>query len=203
MSPPAHNEAPEAAGTASAPSEAWLARFHSGDRELLAEIYREQGAVLLAVVGGILSGVDRENVVHDLFASLLSSEPMRRGFTGGSLSAWLRQVARNRALDHLRRVKRRRETDLAPGVDPIDPAASPVAGVERDMALRLVERLRAECVPGAWRAVFEARFVQQLSQRDAAKSLGIRRTTLAYQEARLRVAIMRYLRKSDRGLFYG
>ncbi len=180
---------------------AWLARFHAADPEVMRAVYATHVDSILGAVGGLVTGPDRENVVHDVFSRLLSSEEMRRSFTGGSLSAWLRQVAKNRAIDHLRKQKRRREQDLEAVAEPASEHGTPAESTERQLAQRLVERLREHCVPEKWRAVFEARFVRQESQRDAAKGLGISRTTLMYQEARLRAGILKYLKKTDPGLF--
>lgn len=50
----------------------------------------------------------------------------------------------------------------------------------------LVERFQREVLPPKYRALFDARFLRQLPQREAARELGIERSTLAYQEQRVR-----------------
>ncbi|NPC78158.1 RNA polymerase subunit sigma-70, partial [Pyxidicoccus fallax] len=52
---------------------------------------------------------------------------------------------------------------------------------------------RREHLPAKWAPVFEARFVRQLSQREAAAALGLHRTTLAYQELRIRSLLKKFL----------
>ena len=42
-----------------------------------------------------------------------------------------------------------------------------------------------------------ARFLEQLDQRQAARKVGISRTTLVYQEARIRRLLRRFLRRGD------
>ena len=57
----------------------------------------------------------------------------------------------------------------------------------------LVEAFCKMHVEPEWLPVFEARFLRQLSQEEAAKELGIRRTTLAYRELRIRHRLRRFL----------
>jgi RNA polymerase sigma-70 factor (ECF subfamily) len=45
--------------------------------------------------------------------------------------------------------------------------------------------------------VFELRFLQQMTQHEAAHALGIRRTTLAYRELRIRRALRAFLLEED------
>ena len=59
----------------------------------------------------------------------------------------------------------------------------------------MIERFRREVLPAKWADVFEHRFLRQLSQAEAAELLGIGRTTLAYQETRVRRLLRRFLLK--------
>ena len=176
------------------PTDPWLARFHAGDRDALEACYREHFRAVDAAVGRVLDGADRETVVHEIFYRLLSSAEMRAAFHGGAMGAWLARVSYNQAIDFVRR--RRREV-------PLDDAA--LARLETDAHSRalerkaeasiLIERFQAEHLPAKWRAVFRARFLEQLDQRTAAARLGMHRTTLAYQELRIRARRKRFLRK--------
>lgn len=174
----------------------WLERFHGGDRAVLEECYREHFQTVERSVGAVLSGADRDTVVHEVFFRLLTRREVRAGFAGGSMPAWLGVVARNLALDHVRRY--RREEVVAPGVAAAlaERAADPPLEDDLD-ARRLIGRFRSDVLPARWRPVFEARFVAQLSQREAAARLRMHRTTLAYQEARIRRLLRRFLLRGD------
>ncbi len=172
---------------------AWLARFHAGDRTVLEDCYREHFLTVTHAVGQVLRGADRETVVHEVFLQLISNQELRQGFQGGALASWLATVARNRALDYWRRY--RRETSL-------DETAPEVAGgtsgdqLATDLdARRLVDRFRHEALPPKWANVFEVRFLGGLPQREAARRLGISRTTLAYRELKVRRLLQRFLRR--------
>jgi RNA polymerase sigma-70 factor (ECF subfamily) len=166
----------------------WLLAFHAGDRRVLEQVYREHFGLVDARVGRTLRGADRETVVHEIFYKLLSSEETRAGFRGGSLAAWLSTVASHAAIDHARRAGR--ERPLA------EHDADAAAGHGRDdaedeiVARLMLERFR-QALPVDWLPVFEARFVHQLTQREAAAKLGISRTTLAYRELRVRHILRR------------
>lgn len=179
------------------PDAAWLARFHRGDARVLEACYREHYATVNRAVGGVLTGTDRETAVHDVFVRLLSSADARASFQGGSLAAWLSVVARRHALDVVRARGRERGTVAAwAEADAADrDAHAPQAeALERRLeARRVVERFRREALPQKWERVFDAIFLRQLSQRDAAAELGMSRTTLAYQELRIRHLLKQFV----------
>jgi RNA polymerase sigma-70 factor (ECF subfamily) len=168
----------------------WLARFHAGERAVLAEIYDEHFDTVYRAAGRIVRDADQETVVHELFVRLLSNESARQGFRGGSLAAWLTTLARNQAIDFLRRHRREVSLEEAEGAAAAEEEA---AAVEAKL---LVDRFRNECLPAKWAPVFETRFLRQLSQREAAEALGLSRTTLAYQELRVRRLMEKFFVKT-------
>jgi RNA polymerase sigma-70 factor (ECF subfamily) len=173
------------------PGSPGLAAFHAGERAVLEGCYRAHFAAIERAIGGVLGGADRETVIHELFSRLMASEELRRKFAGGSLVAWLCTVAHNQAIDYQRRLGR--ETSL--GTDgPGTPGAS---WQEAADARVLIERFRRDHLPADWSGVFELRFLQQMTQHEAAHALGIRRTTLAYRELRIRRALRAFLLEED------
>lgn len=168
---------------------ATLEQFHRGDRPQLELVYRTHFEDVSRTVARVLSGVDHENVVHDVFASLLADRSVRERFTGGSMAAWLVTIARNRALDVL--AVQGRETPTAEVPERAGPS------FERQLAAReLLGRLRASVEP-KWHPVFDACFVERLDQRSAARKLGMARTTLAYQAWRIKRIIERLVLEGD------
>ena len=67
--------------------------------------------------------------------------------------------------------------------------------VEPDVAAAARRELAAfrATLPTDWIGVFDACFVRQLSQRDAARALAIPRTTIAYRALRIRRALRRFI----------
>lgn len=177
-------------------SDGWIADFHGGSRTILEELYRTHFERVAQAVGSVLDGADKETTIHEVFYRLLSSEQARRGYSGGSFGAWIATVARNQAIDHLRR-RKLEEPAGSPGDLP-DSAERRAHFDERVDAQLMVKQFRERCLPEKWAQVFEARFIQQLDQSEAARALGIRRTTLIYQEFRVRKLLERFFLKEQR-----
>jgi len=169
------------------------ARFHAGERDFIGLLYRETYETVDATVGRVLRGADRETVVHDLYFRLLSRSELRRNFSGGSMRSWLATLAHNLAVDFWRR--HRRETALEDRDTPplIDPMSQRLE--ERAELNLFVERFKRDGLPAELWPLFQARFVERLDQREAARRLGMPRTTLAYRELRVRRFLRAYLRK--------
>jgi RNA polymerase sigma-70 factor (ECF subfamily) len=177
-------------------SDEWLAAFHRGDRAALERCYREHFETVSRAVRTVLEGVDRESAIHDFFARMIADEGMRRSFQGGALAGWLWVSARRAALDVAR--ARRRESEVLADLraeSHREDARPHTAELE---ARRLIEQFRSGPLPARWAAVFEARFLRQLTQREAAAELGMRRTTLAYQELCIRRLLRRFVLSRER-----
>jgi RNA polymerase sigma-70 factor (ECF subfamily) len=172
------------------------ARIPSGTKPEFEAFYRENFTVIDRAVGQVLFGADKETVVHEVFLRLMTNAELRLRFRGGSLTAWLSTVARNHAIDYLRRRKLEQPSEGAH--EEVQDAVEEADQFERRAEARiLVERFRQEHLPKKWAQVFELRFLQQLEQQQAAKELGMSRTTLAYQEYRIRALLRRFLLKLE------
>ena len=169
-----------------------LAAFHAGDRATLERCYRDHYATVAAAAGRLLQRVDAETVTHEVFHRLIANAEMRASFRGGDLGAWLARVTTNRAIDYRRRFAR--EEELSPTL----PApTTQTDDANRISAQLVVERFRREKLPAKWERVFKARFLDQLGQREAALALGMSRTTLMYQEHRIRALLRRFVLEDD------
>lgn len=178
--------------------DAWLRAFHAGERACLERCYRDYLDAVIQAVGGVVIGADRETLVHEVFFRLLSDASLRESFNGGSFASWLRVVARNQAIDYARR--RRLEvpfTDDGGGRTALDAVVDP-SSLEEQIDVRwTLERFRERCLPAKWRAVFDVRFVAKLDQPTAARATGMSRTTLAYQEYRIRRLLRRFVLRGE------
>ena len=123
----------------------WLERFHRGDRASMESCYREHFATVERAIGSLLTGADRETVIHELFSRLISNADLRRSFQGGSLGAWLARVARNQAIDFHRRQGREVGADDAPA----DGTSAPSWETSADARL-LVDRFKQTQLPAGW-----------------------------------------------------
>ena len=167
---------------------AWLERFHRGERASIESCYRVHFTTVEPAIGTLLTSADRETVIHELFSRLISQPDLRRSFQGRSLGAWLARVARNQAIDY----RRRQGREVGADGGPADETSAPNWEASADARL-LIARFKQTQIPAGWLDVFEVRFLQQLPQREAARRLGIRRTTLAYRELRIRRLLRKFL----------
>jgi RNA polymerase sigma-70 factor (ECF subfamily) len=171
----------------------WRAAFHAGDRAAVAHCYREHYRTVAAAVGRMLSVADAETVTHEVFYRLLADAQLRANFQGGSFAAWITRVATHCAIDYLRRCRREQSGHAAASEPDVDALAAARRVDDELDAKALVEQFRRELLPPQWAGVFDARFLRQLPQREAAKELGLHRTTLAYREIRIRRLLTQFL----------
>jgi RNA polymerase sigma factor (sigma-70 family) len=150
--------------------------FHAGHEAVIRAIYVEHGAALLRETGRYAGPAEAESVVHDVFVELLRNRALRAQFVGGALAAWLRQIARLKALEHLRRVRRQPPRELVPQTH---------SGEGSLEARDVLTRFLAAEVPEAQKQFFGMRFLARQTQVEIAAQLGIPRSTLEGWEHRL------------------
>src|SRR5262249_22998402 len=163
-----------------------IPRIRRGDPAALTAIYRAFGGELLALARRLTgSTADAEDVLHDLIVGL--PDAMRSYDERGKLRAWLRQVVVRMCLMRLRATRRRRETDLdAVGQLPARSATPVDVNDAVELALR-------ELSP-AIRAVVVLRFIDGLTHREIAETLGI---SFNASEARLSRGIVALRRRLE------
>ena len=173
----------------------WLARFHAGDRKILAKLYHQHFCTIEKTAGKLLQEADKETVIHEVFLRIFTNRHVRENFKGGSLVAWLTTVTRNQAIDFLRRSRKEFTADPESVARHADSNTRDFE--DKLQAKMLVDMFRRDHLPGKWAKVFEARFIRQLSQREVAKALHLPRTTVAYQEHRIRILLRRFLESGE------
>ncbi|MET7709684.1 RNA polymerase sigma factor [Micromonospora sp. NPDC005413] len=110
----------------------------AGDEEAFRVLYRNLQPGLLRYLT-VLVGADAEDVASETWLQISRDLP---SFTGGEFRAWTVTIARNRAMDHLRRLRRRPSlpvpvhalVDLASDADTAE-RASETIGTETALAL--------------------------------------------------------------------
>jgi RNA polymerase sigma-70 factor (ECF subfamily) len=167
----------------------WDARFRRGDRDVMETVYREHFETVRRAAGRVLREPgDRDAIVHELFTDLVSSRRLRDSHGGGDLGAWLGSIARHRALDFARR--ERRLTDLSVLGDPAA-AVDPLADFRQELA-RFAARLEPER-----RRLLELRFLEGMTQVEAAARMSMPRSTLEDWERQLKQRLHAYLLGED------
>ncbi|MEU5832036.1 RNA polymerase sigma factor, partial [Micromonospora tulbaghiae] len=80
-----------------------VAGAQAGDEEAFRFLYRSLQPALLRYLTALV-GADAEDVASEAWLQISRDLP---SFTGGEFRAWVVTIARNRAMDHLRRQRRR------------------------------------------------------------------------------------------------
>ena len=159
-------------------------RVHVGDQDAFEMLVNRYSALLFPLISRI---VRDEHLAHDVlqhvFLQLYRSLPTP--VPGGTLRAWLSQVARHRSLDELRRRRPILFSEIEPFPDGDDysylttlpdPDRQPEEQVElHELRQRLLDAI--ETLPLRYRAVVLLRYDTQLSYREIGWALSIPETT--------------------------
>lgn len=144
-----------------------IARIYSGDEGAMALLYDRYSHAVYAVALRVLSDSSAaEDILQDVFMQLWRN-PQAFNASRGTLAAWLAVIARNRAIDCLR--KRRPEEEAAETVISVDPDLENTA--ERNRAMEKVRSVLAG-MPGDQRAALEMAFFEGLTHREIAGKTG-------------------------------
>ena len=155
-----------------------LARLQSGDEGAFDTVFRTWYPLLVRVAAAMLRDHDAaeevaQDVMHELWRRAHAMD------AAVSLRAYLLRSVRNRALNHVRHLRVRRETqgDVEALYDePVASDAPVVAGELREAIQRAVAELPPRC-----REVFELSRVDGLRYDEIAESLGISVKTVEAQ----------------------
>jgi RNA polymerase sigma-70 factor, ECF subfamily len=183
-----------------------LRRFRSGEREALAEVYRaylpgvtsvlRRGFVLRTSglrVPGCLNREDLADALQDVFIRAFKREA-REAYDGlRDYAPYLGIVARNVVIDRHRRAAREMLAIMPELVDPVAPEFVPDDAPWIDCQSLEIARRYVAALEGPIRDVHSARYVAALSQRDAARELGLSRPKVRKLEERLRCELLRLL----------
>jgi RNA polymerase sigma-70 factor (ECF subfamily) len=144
-----------------------IARIYSGDDSAMAVLYDRYSPVVYAVALRVLSDNSAaEDILQDVFMQLWRN-PQAFNASRGSLATWLAVIARNRAIDQLR--KKRPEVEAAEIVISVDPELESAA--DRSEA---IEKVRAVLggMPEEQRAALEMAFFEGLTHVEIAGKTG-------------------------------
>lgn len=175
------SDAPDVSGrravTAARKSEAavdaaLMAQVRAGDQSALSELYDRHGRMVYAIALKFLRDASRaEDLTHDVFLTIWE-HPERYRPEVGPFSPWFYRVARNRAIDVLRRLRRESQPGdqhvfemMLPDPEP-DPSEQASVRAESQRA-----RMALESLPDSQRSVIELAYFSGMTQREMADHL--------------------------------
>lgn len=141
--------------------------IRSGDQSAMAALYDRFSSIVYAVALRVLQDTGAaEDVLQDIFMQLWRN-PGAFDSSRGSMGAWLAVIARNRAIDALR--KRRPENDLADVIVSVEPDMASEADRSRAM---VKVRGALQGMPEAQRSALEMAYFEGLSHSEIAEKTG-------------------------------
>src|SRR5262249_48194492 len=153
-----------------------------GDESAMARLYDRYSAIVYAVALRVLGDATAaEDILQDVFMQLWRN-PGLFDSSRGNLASWLAVIARNRAIDTIR--KERPQTDIADLVVSVEPD---LAG-EAERA-RVMEKVRDTlgAMPTAQRSALEMAYFEGLTHREIASKTG---EPLGTIKTRIRAALL-------------
>jgi RNA polymerase sigma-70 factor (ECF subfamily) len=146
---------------------ALVVAIRSGNQEAMAELYDRYSSVVYAVALRVVGDTDAaEDILQEIFMQLWR-KPGAFDASRGNLAPWLAVIARNRAVDVLR--KRRPQSDLEETVLSVEPDMA--ADADRG---RAAERIRAALkqMQPAQRSALEMAYFQGYSHSEISMKTG-------------------------------
>jgi len=144
-----------------------VAAVRSGDEQAMAQLYERYSPIVYSVALRVLGDTAAaEDTLQEVFMQLWR-RPEGFDASRGSLPGWLAVIARNRAIDSLR--KRRPETDITEVVVSIEPDFAGSAEWSRAL-----EKIRGalDGMPSPQRSALEMAFFQGLTHTEIAAKTG-------------------------------
>ena len=146
---------------------ALIAAIRSGNQDAMAQLYARYSSVVYAVALRVLGDTAAaEDVLQEIFMQLWRS-PEAFDSGRGNLAPWLAVIARNRAVDVLR--KRRPQTEISETIVSVEPDLASEA--ERGRAMEKV-RLVLKEMPAPQRSALEMAYFEGYSHSEISEKTG-------------------------------
>ena len=166
---------------------ALIAAIHSGNQDAMAQLYARYSSVVYAVALRVLGDpAAAEDVLQEVFMQLWRS-PGSFDSGRGNLAPWLAVIARNRAVDVLR--KRRPQTEISETIVSVEPDLA--SDTDRSRAMEKV-RAALKDMPATQRSSLEMAYFEGYSHSEISEKTG---EPLGTIKTRIRTGLM-LLRKA-------
>ncbi len=168
-----------------------LSAARGGDEEAGRRLMQAHGSSMIRTAWNVLGrygGNEAMDVVQEAFIAALTTPALPRG----ELGAWLRAITARKALDALRRIRRRGEHALP---DAENEAREPASGEDPGARLRVIAVRQALLrLSPADRAVLTLVDLEGWSMAEVASTLGLTRVAVRLRAVRARRKLARWLR---------
>ena len=161
-----------------------MCRIQKGDKTGLKEIYEAYISYIYAVIRGVVKNKENaEDLTAEFFIKLWNMADQYKA--GSGHKTWMTVIARNMAIDFMRKAGREQLTEEVSEVSAADTAAGIADSMENEVVGRMNFRETVEKLPETERQIMTMKLAGQMTFKEIAEVLGIPMgtVTLKYQNS--------------------
>ena len=154
-----------------------MRRMQKGDKTGLKEIYEAYISYIYAVIRGVVKNKENaEDLTAEFFIKLWNMADQYKA--GSGHKTWMTVIARNMAIDFMRKAGREQLTEEVSEVSAADTAAGIADSMENEVVGRMNFRETVEKLPETERQIMTMKLAGQMTFKEIAEVLGIPMGTL-------------------------
>ena len=161
-----------------------MRRMQKGDKTGLKEIYEAYISYIYAVIRGVVKNKENaEDLTAEFFIKLWNMADQYKA--GSGHKTWMTVIARNMAIDFMRKAGREQLTEEVPEASAADTAAGIADSMVNEVVGRMNFRETVEKLPETERQIMTMKLAGQMTFKEIAEVLGIPMgtVTLKYQNS--------------------
>ena len=157
-----------------------MRRMQKGDKTGLKEIYEAYISYIYAVIRGVVKNKENaEDLTAEFFIKLWNMADQYKA--GSGHKTWMTVIARNMAIDFMRKAGREQLTEEVPEASAADAASGTVGSMENDVVGRMNFRDTVEKLPETERQIMTMKLAGQMTFKEIAEVLGIPMGTVTWK----------------------
>lgn len=157
-----------------------MRRIQKGDKTGLKEIYEAYISYIYAVIRGVVKNKENaEDLTAEFFIKLWNMADQYKA--GSGHKTWMTVIARNMAIDFMRKAGREQLTEEVPEVSAADTAAGIADSMENEVVGRMNFRETVEKLPETERQIMTMKLAGQMTFKEIAEVLGIPMGTVTWK----------------------
>ena len=157
-----------------------MRRIQKGDKTGLKEIYEAYISYIYAVIRGVVKNKENaEDLTAEFFIKLWNMADQYKA--GSGHKTWMTVIARNMAIDFMRKAGREQLTEEVSEVSAADTAAGIADSMENEVVGRMNFRETVEKLPETERQIMTMKLAGQMTFKEIAEVLGIPMGTVTWK----------------------
>ena len=158
-----------------------MRRMQKGDKTGLKEIYEAYISYIYAVIRGVVKNKENaEDLTAEFFIKLWNMADQYKA--GSGHKTWMTVIARNMAIDFMRKAGREQLTEEVPEASAADTAAGIADSMENEVVGRMNFRETVEKLPETERQIMTMKLAGQMRFKEIADVVGIAMGTVTWKE---------------------